>query len=86
MRELRTSKETLRQLLASANQGLKSIFYQDLVAIVGSVAAFVGLVIVYRTGRNEVDGLTAIVEGMILILAGIVLTAESRDIPGRPRP
>jgi cation diffusion facilitator family transporter len=79
MRELKTSKETLRQLLASANQGLKSIFYQDLVAIVGSVAAFAGLLIVYRTGRNEVDGLTAIVEGMILILAGIVLTAESRE-------
>jgi cation diffusion facilitator family transporter len=79
MRELRTSKETLRQLLASANQGLKSIFYQDLVAIVGSIVAFAGLLIVYRTGRNEVDGLTAIVEGMILILAGIVLTAESRE-------
>jgi len=79
LRELRTSKETLSQLLASANQGLKSIFYQDLVAIVGSVAALVGLLIVFRTGREVVDGLTAIVEGMILILAGIVLTAESRE-------
>jgi cation diffusion facilitator family transporter len=79
LRELRTSGETLRQLLESAQQGLKSIFYQDLVAIVGSMAAFVGLLIIYRTHLYVVDGLTAIVEGMILILAGIVLSAESRE-------
>jgi cation diffusion facilitator family transporter len=79
LRELRTSRQTLRELLESAQQGLKSIFYQDLVAIVGSVVALVGLLVVYRTGREVVDGLTAIFEGMILILAGIVLTAESRE-------
>jgi cation diffusion facilitator family transporter len=79
LRELRRSRETLDQLLASANQGLKSIFYQDLIAIVGAVAAFVGLVLVYRTGEEYIDGLTAIVEGLILVLAGLVLTVESRE-------
>ncbi len=79
LRELRTSRETLGQLLASANQGLKSIFYQDLIAIVGAVAALVGLLAVYRTGRDSLDGLTAIIEGMILFLAGIVLAVESRE-------
>jgi cation diffusion facilitator family transporter len=79
LRELRTSRETLGQLLASAHQGLKSIFYQDLIAIMGSVAAFVGLVVVYRTGHDSIDGLTAAVEGMILFLAGIVLALESRE-------
>ncbi len=79
LRELRTSKETLGQLLASANQGLKSIFYQDLIAIVGAIAAFVGLLAVYRTGHDAIDGLTAIVEGLILFLAGIVLSVESRE-------
>jgi cation diffusion facilitator family transporter len=79
LRELRHSRETLGSLLASANQGLKSIFYQDLVAIVGAIAALVGLVIVYRTGDSVVDGLTAVVEGMLLFAAGLVLSAESRE-------
>jgi cation diffusion facilitator family transporter len=79
LRELRHSRETLASLLASANQGLKSIFYQDLVAIVGAIAAFVGLLVVYRTGEAAVDGLTAVVEGIILVAAGVVLSAESRE-------
>jgi len=58
---------------------LKSIFYQDLIAIVGAIAALVGLLIVYRTGRASVDGLTALIEGGILFLAGIVLAVESRE-------
>jgi cation diffusion facilitator family transporter len=79
LRELRHGRETLGSLLASANQGLKSIFYQDLVAIVGAVAAFVGLLAVYRTGNDRVDGLTAVVEGVLLLAAGVVLSAESRE-------
>jgi cation diffusion facilitator family transporter len=79
LRELRHSRETLGSLLASANQGLKSIFYQDLVAIVGAIAAFGGLLVVYRTGDDAVDGLTAVVEGLILFAAGVVLSAESRE-------
>ena len=79
LRELRHGRQTLDRFLASANQGLKSIFYQDLIAIVGAIAALVGLLIVYRTGRASVDGLTALIEGGILFLAGIVLAVESRE-------
>jgi cation diffusion facilitator family transporter len=79
LRELRRARETLDTLLASANQGLKSIFYQDLVAIVGAIAAFVGLLVVYKTGDDAVDGLTAVIEGLILFAAGVVLSAESRE-------
>ncbi len=79
LRELRRARETLLQLIASANPGLKGIFYQDLIAIFGAIAALVGLVVVARTHHDAVDGLAAIVEGLILFLAGIVLSAESRE-------
>lgn len=79
LRELRIGRETLRALLASANQGLKSIFYQDLVTIAGCAAALVGLTLVYRTGRDAFDGYTAAVEGLLLVATGFVLTAESRE-------
>lgn len=79
LRELRFSRVTLATLLESANQGLKSIFYQDLVSIVASVVAFSGLVIVYQTGDAVVDGIAAALEGGLLIAMGFVLTAESRE-------
>ncbi len=79
LRELRIGRQTLRALLESANQGLKSIFYQDLVTIAGCAVAVGGLTVVYRTGLDYVDGLTAILEGFFLVATGFVLTAESRE-------
>ena len=79
LRELRYSRSTLQALLESANQGLKSIFYQDLVTIGGCVVAFGGLLVVYRTGYDWVDGVTAAIEGFLLVATGFLLTAESRE-------
>jgi cation diffusion facilitator family transporter len=79
LRELRIGRETLQGFLESANQGLKAIFYQDLVAVGGSVVAFAGLLIVYQTGDAVIDGATAAAEGVLLIATGFVLTAESRE-------
>ncbi|MGI0130744.1 MAG: cation diffusion facilitator family transporter [Thermoplasmata archaeon] len=79
LRELRLSRQTLSSLLESSNQGLKAIFYQDLVSIAASVVAFLGLVIVYQTGLPVVDGISAAVEGVLLVATGFVLTAESRE-------
>jgi cation diffusion facilitator family transporter len=78
LRELRVSRMELAELLESANQGLKSIFYQDLVTIGASVAAFVSLIVVFQTGDAAADGLGAMGEGAILIAAGFILSAESR--------
>ncbi len=79
LRELRISRLTLLNLLESANQGLKSIFYQDLVSIVASVVAFGGLLVVYHTGFAFVDGVSASIEGVLLVAMGFVLTRESRE-------
>jgi cation diffusion facilitator family transporter len=79
LRELRIGRQTLQALLESANQGLKSIFYQDLVTIAGCVVAVGGLIVVYRTGQDAIDGVTAAIEGFLLIATGFVLTAESRE-------
>jgi len=79
LRELRVSRQSLLSLLESANQGLKSIFFQDLVTIAGCVVAFAGLLVVVRTGNFAVDGVTAMLEGVLLLATGVLLTAESRE-------
>ncbi len=79
LRELRISRQTLQALLESANQGLKSIFYQDLVTVAGAIVALGGLVVVVRTGVDAIDGVTATLEGFLLVATGFLLTAESRE-------
>lgn len=79
LRELRLARESLLALLESAHEGLKSIFYQDLVSIVATIVALGGLLVIYRTHDWPLDGATAAVEGFLLIATGFVLTAESRS-------
>lgn len=79
MRELRYSRQSLATLLESAHQGLKSVFYQDFVSIVGAIIAFVGLLVIYRTHDYALDGAIAALEGFLLVATGFVLTAESRE-------
>lgn len=80
LRELRQSRETLTDLLESTQQGLKSIFYQDVVSVLGSFVAFFGIFVVYRTQDYAADGITACGVAILLIATGFVLAAESREL------
>jgi cation diffusion facilitator family transporter len=80
LRELRHGQETVTTLLESAHQGLKTIFYQDIVSVGGSIVAFIGIAIVYLTGKTIVDGIAAFGVGILLFLTGVLLAAESRPL------
>ncbi len=80
VRELRAAQKTVQYLIASAHQGLKSIFYQDVVSIAGSIAALAGIALVFRTGNALYDGIGASVVGVLLVVTGLVLAAESREL------
>jgi cation diffusion facilitator family transporter len=79
LRELRIARQTLQTLLESAHQGLKTVFYQDLVSIVGAIIAFGGLVAVYHTQDFALDGAVAALEGFLLVATGFILSGESRE-------
>jgi divalent metal cation (Fe/Co/Zn/Cd) transporter len=80
LRELRATQSTVQSFIESPQQSLKTVFYQDLVSVVGSAFAFGGLVVVFQTGSDEFDGVTAAGVGLIMLLTGVVLAAESRDL------
>jgi cation diffusion facilitator family transporter len=80
LRELRASQETLSSLVASSHLGLKTIFYQDLVSVAGSVVAFLGIVYILRTGDLAADGYAAGAVGVLLVATGFVLAGESREL------
>ncbi|MCI4328067.1 MAG: cation diffusion facilitator family transporter, partial [Thermoplasmata archaeon] len=67
LRELRRGQQTVTTLLESAQQGLKSIFYQDIVSVLGSIVAFVGIAVVYLTHWTVVDGLAAFGVGVLML-------------------
>lgn len=80
LREVRLSQQTLQSLLESRHIGLKSVFYQDVVSIIGCSVAFFALLVVYRTANYAADGAAAIIEGVLLVITGLVLTLESRGL------
>jgi cation diffusion facilitator family transporter len=80
LRELRRTQSSVSSFLGSAQQSVKTIFYQDLVSAAGSALAFVGIVAVYETGRPFLDGATAVGVAVMMLLTGVVLAAESREL------
>ncbi|HEV2316997.1 MAG TPA: cation diffusion facilitator family transporter [Thermoplasmata archaeon] len=80
LRELRAEQSTVQSFIESSHQSLKTVFYQDIVSVVGSAFAFGGLLVVFQTGNDSIDGITAAGVGMIMLLTGVVLAAESREL------
>ncbi len=79
LRELRLGRATLQGLLESSHEGLKAVFYQDVIAIVGAALALGGLLAIYQTHLDAIDGAVAAAEGFLLVSTGFVLTGESRE-------
>ncbi|HTT34340.1 MAG TPA: cation diffusion facilitator family transporter [Thermoplasmata archaeon] len=79
LRELRSGQESLQSFLESAHQGLKTVFYQDVVSVFGSAVALAGLAALYVTGDDVIDGVAASAVGAILVATGFVVAAETRE-------
>jgi cation diffusion facilitator family transporter len=80
LHELRATRQTIERFLESSHLGLKTIFYQDVVAAISSVFAFGSLLVIVRTGNRAFDGLATAGVGVILIATGLLLAAESREL------
>jgi cation diffusion facilitator family transporter len=80
LRELRRGQQSLATFLESSHQGLKMVFYQDVVSVFGSLVALVGLYLVGRTHQEVFDGLAAIGVGVLLLVTGFLLAAETREL------
>lgn len=80
LRELQRDSASIADFLGSTHQGLKTIFYQDVISVVGSGVVFGGLLFQFYTPSGEIDGLTAVVVAVLMVGTGIVLAAESRDL------
>ncbi|MHB8352579.1 MAG: cation diffusion facilitator family transporter [Thermoplasmata archaeon] len=80
LRELAADRHPVQDFLGSSQQGMKTIFYQDLVGTVGSAFALGGLIAVDLTGNPVLDGIGAAGVGLLMLLTGILLASESRAL------
>ena len=78
--ELAADRSGVQDFLESSHQGMKTIFYQDLVGSVGSAFALGGIVAVDLTGNAALDGIGAAGVGLLMLLTGILLASESRAL------
>lgn len=79
MHELKLGGSTVKTLIDSAHQGLKAVFYQDIVMAIGCSVALTGLLAVGLTQWFWIDGFAASLEGALLVATGLALTVETRD-------
>ena len=79
LREVRVSRTTVWNLISSAHMGIKTVFFQDLVGVVGGCTAFVGIFLVYRTHNEAIDGIAACAVGVLTAGTGFLLAAETRE-------
>ena len=83
MRELRaqgTTGSLGRQVLASKDPSVVTVLLEDSAALLGLIAAFVGILLAQVTGDPRFDGLGSIVIGGILTVVAVFLAAESRGL------
>lgn len=78
--EMRRDHLSVSALLESTQQGVKTLFLQDVVSIAGAVVAVTGLALVARTGHAVFDGLAATVVGALLLVTGFAIAAETREL------
>ncbi|MDE1820615.1 MAG: cation diffusion facilitator family transporter [Euryarchaeota archaeon] len=77
--ELRRDRRSISELLASSHQGVKTIFLQDVVSVVGALVALVGISVVELSHLAFVDGVSASIVGTLLLGTGFALAAEGRE-------
>jgi cation diffusion facilitator family transporter len=80
LRELRRGRETVTSLIESPNVGLKTIFYQDVVTVISAGIVFLGVAASARSQDSIYDGLASVAVGVLLIITGFILAAESREL------
>jgi cation diffusion facilitator family transporter len=78
--ELQRTNRTVQSFLESSQQSIKTVFYQDVVSSAGSAIAFFGLLVVARSGNAVLDGIFACGVGLMMLLTGFILAAESRAL------
>ncbi len=66
--------------LQQYHQGVRTVLVQDVMSIVSSCVALAALSVVYYTHLTLYDSGAAVVNGVLLLITGIVLSSESREL------
>lgn len=77
---IRNYYESASSIIERYHQGVKTVFLQDVMSIVSSLVAIAGLTSAFYSGNERYDALAAIVNGILLLITGIVLAAEGREL------
>lgn len=66
--------------LQQYHQGVRTVLLQDVMSIVSSLIAIAALILVYYTHDNIYDSSAAVLNGLLLLVTGLVLSSESRGL------
>jgi len=76
---LHKPRTRLKQALAQADPATLAVLYEDGLAVLGIIIAFVSIVLAYLTGNFYWDALGSILIGLLLGIMAIILVAKNRN-------
>ena len=73
-------RSLVRTVRYSKDPSLPTVLFEDSAALIGLVAAFVGIYLAEATGDSRFDGVGSLVIGVVLAVVAVVLAYESRGL------
>ena len=73
-------RSMVRTIRYSKDPSLPTVLFEDSAALIGLVAAFVGIYLAEATGDSRFDGVGSLVIGVVLAVVAVVLAYESRGL------
>lgn len=73
-------RSLVRTVRYSKDPSLPTVLFEDCAALIGLVAAFVGIFLAEHTGDARFDGVGSLVIGVVLAVVAVVLAYESRGL------
>lgn len=80
LHRIRHHYEKTTSIIDRYHQGVRTVLFQDIMSIVSSAVAIAGLTLAVYTGNSLFDASAAIANGVLLMVTGITLAAEGREL------
>ncbi|MCL5678542.1 MAG: cation diffusion facilitator family transporter [Candidatus Thermoplasmatota archaeon] len=77
---IRNYYDNPKSIIERYHQGVKTVLLQDVMSIVSSVIALTGITLALYEDNTRYDAIAAIANGLLLLVTGITLAAEGREL------
>ncbi|MBX8636637.1 MAG: cation diffusion facilitator family transporter [Thermoplasmata archaeon] len=80
MHRIRHHYANTTSIIDRYHQGVRTVLFQDVMSIVSSMVAIGGISLSVYEGNSRFDAIAAVANGVLLLITGLTLAAEGREL------